>query len=305
MSKLKDKNHILISGSSNRPLAGKVAKGLGEKLGSIELEEFPNGELRVRILEEVKGKIVFILQSAIFPAERHILEMALIADAVKRSGAKKIVAIITWFGYSAQDKIFREGEPLSSEVVIKMLESTSIDEFATIDIHSPLVLKMFSKKVYNLSAATVFIDHFNGKLSRDWVAVALDRGAVERSEEFAKALSLPLVKFDKTRDRRSGEVTFHKLTGEVRGKNVISFDDFVSTGGTRLRGSKFLKDEGARRYYDCVTHLIVPATTKKLEKSSIDKMFITDSILLDKKWKYRGLKILSVAPIISEFIGKY
>ncbi|MDD3646976.1 MAG: ribose-phosphate pyrophosphokinase [Candidatus Dojkabacteria bacterium] len=299
------KNKVLLAGSSNLPLARKIAKGLGVKLGKIELEEFPNGELRVRVLEKVKGETIFILQSANFPAERHILELGLIADAVKRCGAKKVVAIIPWFGYSAQDKVFRDGEPLSSKVVVRILESTEIDEFVTVDIHSPLVLKMFNKRVYDLSAASVFIDYFRDKLSGDWVVVALDKGADARAKEFSNALKLPLVKFDKSRDRKSGEVTFHRLSGSVRGRNVISFDDFVSTGGTRIKGSEFLKREGARKYYDCVTHLIVPKTTRKLEKSKIDKMYITDSILLDRKWKFSKLKIITMASLIGDFIKRY
>ncbi|MFC1780462.1 ribose-phosphate diphosphokinase [Patescibacteria group bacterium] len=298
------KKFILLSGSANRPLALKVAKELSIKLGRVEIESFPNNEIRIRIQENVKDKTVFIIQPTIFPAERYILELALLADGAKRSGAKKIVAIIPWFGYSPQDKVFREGEPLSGEVVIRMLEATAIDEFAVADIHSDLVLKMFKKKVHSLSAMSVFIDYFRKELDKSWVSVALDKGALERAEKFSKALKLPLVKFDKTRDRKTGEVTFHKLEGSVEGKNVISFDDFVSTGGTRIKGCDFLKKEGVKKYYDCVTHLIVPETTRKLEKSNIDKIFITDSIHLESKWKFGRLKVLSIDRLIANFVKK-
>lgn len=299
------KKLVLLSGFANRPLALKIAKSLNIKLGKLELEEFPNKEIRIRVLEDVKDKIVFILQPTIYPAERCILELALISDAVKRKGADKVVAIIPWFGYSPQDKVFRKGEPLSVEVVIKMLEAASIDEFVVVDIHSKDTLKIFTKKVYHLSAMSVFIDYFKDKLEGKWISVALDKGALERAQKFAKALNLPLVKFEKTRDRLTGEVTFHRLKGSVKGKNVISFDDFVGTGGTRIHGCEFLKNEGVKKYYDCVTHLIVPETTKRLKASKIDKMFITDSIHLDSKLRFRRLKVLSITPLIAEFINRY
>jgi len=296
--------YVLLSGSSNRPLALKVAKELKTKLGRIELEEFPNGEVRVRVLDDVKDKLVFILESTHKPAERRIIELALIADAVKRRGAKKIVAVIPWFGYSPQDKIFREGEPLSSKVVIRMLEATSISEFVVVDIHSKDVLRKFSKKVHNLSAMDVFIDYFKSKLDGSWVSVALDNGAVDRATQFAKALNLPLGRFDKTRDRKTGEVMFHRLKGDVEGKNIITFDDYVSTGGTTVKSCDFLKKEGAKKCYYCVTHLIVESTVKKIQKSRIDLMFFSDSICLDPKLRGKNIKVVSIAPLISEFIEK-
>ncbi len=299
------KDFVFFSGSSNKLLGDKIVKKLGVSEGRLNIEEFPNREIRIRVIENVKDKNVFILQPTIYPAERYILELALIADAVKRKGAEKIVALIPWFGYSPQDKIFRKGEPLSIEVVIRMLESSSIDEFVVVDIHSLEILKMFKKKVYHLSAMSVFIDYFKGKLKGDWVSVALDKGALDRAKEFSNSLNLPLVKFDKTRDLETNEVTFHCLEGNVEGKNVISFDDFVSTGGTRIYGCEFLKKKGARKYYDCVTHLIVPETTDRLKVSKIDKIFITDSIHLDSERHFDRLKVLSIDFLLAEFIKSY
>jgi len=292
----------LISGTSNKPLAQKVAKLLKLKLIKTEIQRFPNNELRIRVLEKLKNKNVFILQTLNGNVDDYIIELGLLADASHRLGAKKITAIIPFLGYSPQDKIFREGESLSSQVVIKMLEASDIDEFVVFDIHSELVLKMFTKKVHHLSAMPVFIDYFKNKIKNNSCSVALDKGALDRATEFSKKLNLPLVKFDKFRDRKTGEVTFKKLSGDVEGKEVISFDDFVSTGGTRINGSRILKEQGAKKYYDCVTHLIVPETTKKFEKSNIDKIFITDSISLEKKYKVKKLNIISIAPIIAKFI---
>lgn len=298
------KDFVLLSGSSNRPLALKVARELNIKLGRVELEEFACREVRIRVLEDVRDKLVFILQTTHDPAERHIVELALLADAVKRKGAKKIIALMPWFGYSPQDKVFREGEPLSSSVIIKMLEVMPINEFVVVDIHSNDVLRKFSKKVTSLTAMDVYIKHFKEKLDDSWVSVALDNGACERANKFAKSLKLPLVEFDKTRSRKTGEVTFHSLKGDVRGKNIITFDDYVSTGGTVIKGCDFLKKVGALKCYYCIPHLIVPSTADKIKRSSIDKMILADSINLDSNLKGGNIKVISIAPLLAEFIRK-
>ncbi len=298
-------NKVILSGTSNRSLALKIGRHTEIKMGKVEISQFPNGEIRIRVEEKVEGKIVYIIQSLNYPAERYIIELALIADAVKRKGARKIVAVIPWLGYSPQDKVFREGEPLSSYVIAKILDSSAINHFVIVDVHSKLVLKMFKKKVTHLSAMEVFVDYFKGKLSGNWCSVALDKGAVERVSAFAKSMKIPLVKFEKSRDRESGEVTFHRLKGDVKGQNIITFDDFVSTGGTTIKSAEFLKDARAKKCYYCVTHLIVPETVKKIKESLIDKMFISDSIFIDKKYLCSKVKLLSISKLIARFICNY
>lgn len=293
---------LIASGSSNPKLATEIADSLDIPLCALEIETFPNGELRIRILDDVKNKHLYIIQSTSYPAERHLFEMLFIADAAKRMGAKRITGIIPWFGYSAQDKVFRKGEPLSASIAVKLLESSDVDDFVILDIHSTAVLKYFKKPVVHLSAMSEFINYFRDELDNSWTTVSLDKGAQKRAFLFSQKLHIPLVQFDKTRDRKTGEVTFHSLDGNVEGKKVISFDDFVSTGGSRIRGCNFLKDHGAERYYDCVTHLIVPETTSKLKESQIDRVFISNSIYLKKKYYFDKLNIVSVAPVISAHI---
>ena len=295
-------NNVLIPGSSNCPLAYKVSKKLKLRLCKVEMEEFANQEIHFRMSEDVKGKCVFILQSTNYPAERNFIELCLLADAVKRGGASKIISIVPWLGYSPQDKVFRKGEPLSSEVIVKLLESAPIDGFVVVDIHSEIVLKMFKKPVHHLSAMNVFIKYFENKVDNSWCCTALDDGAVDRATLFAEALNLKLAIFDKTRDRKTGEVTFHKLEGDVKGKNIITFDDYVSTGGTTVKSCEFLKNEGAKKCIYCVTHFIVPETFERIQNSSIDKMVITDSV----DWSARDLpgniKILSIDRLLADFI---
>ncbi len=293
---------VIASGSSNPKLSAEIAEMLDISLCNVEIEEFPNKEIRIRILDDVKNKHLYIIQSTSYPAERHLFEMLFIADAAKRMGVKRITGVIPWFGYSAQDKVFRKGEPLSARIAVNLLEASDINDFIILDIHSIKVLEYFKKPVVHLSAMSEFINYFREELDNSWTAVSLDKGARERALLFSERLHLPLVHFDKTRDRKTGEVTFHSLDGDVEGKKIISFDDFVSTGGSRIRGCDFLKEHGARKYYDCVTHLIVPETSSRLQESRIDRVFISDSIYLDKKYYFEKLNIVSVAPVISSFI---
>jgi len=298
-------NYVLITGSSLKPLASKLSKCLDVGLCKIEIDEFANKEIRIRVLDNVNDKIAFILQSTNYPAERNIIELCLIADALKRNGAKKVVAIIPWLGYAPQDKIFRDGEPLSSEVVVRILESAPIDEFAVIDVHSKLVLDMFKKPVRHLSAMNVFIEHFKGKLDESWCCTALDDGAVERATLFARKLNLNIAKFDKTRNKKTGEVTFHKLEGEVKDRNIITFDDYVSTGGTTIKSCEFLKEQGAKKCVYCITHFIVPETFEKVKNSKIDKMLITDSIDWSERDIPGNIEVLSIDTLLSDFVCKY
>lgn len=295
----------LLSGKSNPKLARGIAKNLNMKVGRVEIEEFPNREIKMRVRAKVKDRTVCMVQATSNPTERNIVELALMADAVKRMKAKKIIAVIPWFGYSPQDKVFREGEPLSAYVIIKMLESSPINEFILLDIHKKIILNKFHKKVHHISAMSIYIDYFKGRLSGDWCSVALDNGSRDRAREFSKALDIQLVYFEKTRDKKTGEVTFHQLKGDVKGKNIITFDDFVSTGGTTVKSCDFLKREGALKCYYCITHLVVPETVSKIAKSKIDKMFVTDSISHKIDRKVRNVKVVSIASILADFIKKH
>ncbi|MBD3280652.1 ribose-phosphate diphosphokinase [Candidatus Dojkabacteria bacterium] len=296
-------NKIILPGSSNPELAKSISETTEIPLVQVEIENFPNKETRLRILEDLTNKEVIIVQSTGGKVDSYIVELLLLADAAKRRGAKIVKAVLPWLGYSPQDKVFREGEPLSSEATIKALETAPIDEFVLIDLHSTIVEKMFSKPMTHLSAMPIFVEHFREKLNKnEWVSVALDKGARERAHLFSQELDIPLVQFDKIRNKKTGDVTFINLEGDVNGKNVISFDDFAATGGTRIKASSILKEQGATKYVDCVTHLLVPDTTTKFEKSDIDGIYITNTIHLDKKYHTSKLKILDIGGLISRNI---
>jgi ribose-phosphate pyrophosphokinase len=301
------KDTVIFCGSSNFPLGKSVVKNLGTRFGSLDIEFFPNGESRIRVLESVKDKEVIILQSTNDPTNKYIIELCLVTDAAKRMGAKKVTAIIPWFGYSPQDKVFREGEPLSSEVVVRILESSGIDEFVLMDVHSPLVLEFFSKKVTNLTVIDLFADYMKDTFSvnpKHWCVASLDKGGYERAVEFSTKLGIGLVQFHKTRDRSTGDVTFNRLEGEVKDKKIISFDDFVSTGSTLIQSADILKQMGASEYFCCATHVVVNETIERIQKSSIDKFITTNSVNIPVLKDYSKANVIDISPFIADYIRK-
>jgi len=300
---------LLVAGSSNQPLAQKIADLIGAPLGDTEVTIFPNKETRIRINEDLSGKNVYIVQSFSDPPDRMLMEFLQFTDAAKRSGATKIIGVVPWLGYSAQDKVFRSGEPLSSELVSRMLGTAGLDEMITLDLHSPLNLdhlKQAGIAVTHLSAIDIFVEVFKqSKDIADWMVLCIDKGAEERSRKFSEELSLPLVTLRKNRDLADGTVTFEDFTVDLRGKNIISFDDFVSTGGSRIKASSILKSVGVKKYVDCITHgLLGNDAADKIQASLIDEMYITDSYPIPKEKQVPKIHILTSATIFAEAIKK-
>ena len=291
---------ILVSGQSNKILARSIAKKNKLSLAKVQFKYFPNGEKCVRIITSVKNKDVVIVQSLSVPPDENIVELALLTDAARRAGAKSIIALIPWLGYSPQDKVFRKGEALSAEVVIKMLDYIGIDKFLLFDLHSTTILPKFKSLVEHKSAMPLFIDYFKKivKNKDEWVAVSVDKGSYDRAHEFAKAIGLSLAEFDKKRNKNTGEVTIIKFKGDVKGKKVITFDDYVSTGSTLIKSAEYMKSIGASEYHFCVTHVVVDGAIERIVKSKIDKLITTNSVNMPKLRKYKKVKVLDLADII-------
>jgi len=292
----------IFSGSAHPKLAKEIAKELKVKLGEIKISQFPNGEKRIRITEEVKDENVLIIQPTI--TNETIIEFCLIVDAAKRQKAKNVAAITPWFGYSAQDDVFRPGEPLSARVMAKILEACGVDEVMIVDPHSSKIESFFSIPVFLISSLKLFTSLFKKKALNDFVVVALDLGAMERSLKFARELNLPLVLLQKTpRDRQTGEIGFLGIKGKVANKKVLFFDDFVSTGQTLVKAAEFLKKEGAKEITACVTHYLpVEGLPERLQKSLINKIFMTNTLPVTKERKFSKLKIISIAPLLAKAI---
>jgi len=308
----------IFSGSSNRALASRIAKILGSEIGKVESSLFENGECRVRVMSDGKGS-AFLLQSLSQPVDQSIIEFCLIADALARDGHSNIVGIVPWLGYSKQDKVFREGEPLSAKVIAQILQTTKIKKLITFDLHNRAITGFFDIPVVELSAKPIFLEYFRDMFSHkrsehslsqgsdlgesDFVVVAPDEGAVKSSAYFARELDVAIAYMDKRRDLRTGKVEVVAMSGDVKGKRVIIVDDMIVTGSTMMESAKYLKKLGAKSVSVAATHhLYINGVQEKLERSEIDKIVVSDTVSCTSKHEYKKLKILSIAQTIVDYL---
>ncbi|MEI6690384.1 MAG: ribose-phosphate pyrophosphokinase [bacterium] len=281
--------------------AGSASQKLGKNialLGKVRLEKFQNGESRVQILEEKVDVEVALLQSLSDPTNDRLVEFCLLADALRRKGAKEIVGIVPWLGYSKQDKVFLPGEALGAKVIAKILQTAGITKLITFDLHNRAILGFFDIPVMELSAKPLFLEYLQQNISANVAVVAPDEGAVKSSGYFARELGVPIVYMDKRRDLVTGEVMVVGMSGDVTGKEIVIVDDMIVTGSTIIETAKYLKTKGAKKVSVCATHhLFVPGAQEKLEESEIDEVVISDSVEGTETDK---LKVLSVAKMIAE-----
>jgi ribose-phosphate pyrophosphokinase len=294
---------LVFSGSSNQTLAKKLAKALKTRLGKVELARFSNDEARVWVNEASPGKKAVLVQSLSIPTDQHLVEFCLLADALNRLGVKKIIAVIPWLGYSKQDKVFRDGEPLSVKVIAKMLQVAPLDKVITFDLHNLAIPGFFEVPVVNLSGRKVFREQMAGKITGQTVIAAVDAGSVKSSERFSDDLGgAPVIYMNKIRDLATGKVVYKSMSEPVAGKTVLIKDDLIATGGTLVEAAKFLTKNGAAAINVCATHhLYVPGAQEKLDASSINQIMVTDTI--EPRSNSGKLKLVSVAKMIAEEIA--
>jgi ribose-phosphate pyrophosphokinase len=300
----------IFAGSSNPDLAKKIegawqAKNPAKEisLGEVEISHFPNGEVRVWVKEKKIEKEVVVLQSLSTPTNDLLIEFCLICDALRRGGAREIIAVIPWMGYSKQDKVFRDGEPLSAKVVAQIVQGARVNKIITFDLHNKATLGFFDVPVLDLSAKPLLLEYFRKKVSANMMVAAPDSGAVKESTAFAEELGVGVVYMDKKRDLDSGEVRIEGMSRSVKGAEILIVDDNVFTGSTLLETAKELKQAGAKSIAVGLTHhLYIPGVQEKLEQSPIDEIVVSDSIAMPSvvKTKSSKLKIVSIAELIAE-----
>lgn len=293
----------IFAGLSNPKLARKAARELKVKLGKVELTRFSNDEARVWVKDPVNNSAAVVLQSFSIPVDQNIIQFCLICDALKRLGAKKITAVVPWLGYSKQDKIFREGEPLSVKVIAKIVQTAPFSKLITFDLHNQAIVGFFDKPIQQLSATSLFLDYFSKIKDENTVVVAPDAGSIKSSTNFANELGFEVAYIDKKRNLTTGEVTIRGISRSVKNKKIIIIDDMIVTGATLIEAAKFLKKQGAKKIFVAATHhLYVPGAQKKLDKSSIDKLIVSDTIMPWGKITSKKLETLSVAQLIAKVL---
>lgn len=295
----------IISGSSNKKLAQNIADKLSLPLIDTEITTFANGEKRIWIKEQVRGENISIVQSFSHPTDEHIMEFLLITDALERLGARHINLIVPWMGYSLQDKVFREGEPIAAKVVANLVSNAYIKRAFLLDLHNTSTPGFFSIPTQYLSAIDLFAYYAKNNFDLNQTIIASpDFGGLKRARVFANKLDLDLANIDKHRDLKTGEVTAVGVHGHVKDKIVLLFDDCILSGGTVVEAAELLKNEGAREVHFLSTHGLFTGDAKEnLQKSQVDSVVITNSIhqtSLPEK-----IKVLDVSQIFVDAINDW
>ncbi|MDH4199892.1 MAG: ribose-phosphate pyrophosphokinase [Spirochaetia bacterium] len=292
----------IFSGSSNIPLAEKIAEYAGLELGKIDLKKFSDGELSVKITENVRGSDIFLIQSTSFPANDHIIELLLIMDAFRRASARRITIVTPYFGYARQDRKVEPRVPISAKVVAKILETIGTNRLLAMDLHADQIQGFFDIPVDHLFAAPVLIDYFKGQNTENTVIVSPDSGGAERARFFAKHLNCGLAIIDKRREK-ANEAEVMNIIGNVSGKNCIMVDDMIDTAGTIAKGARALMDFGAAEVRAVSTHGVLSGPAcERLEEAPIKEIIFTDTINIPENKRLKKINVLSVAPLIGEAI---
>lgn len=294
----------IFTGNSNLGLAQKVSKYLFKPLGMSKINNFSDGEIQIEIQENVRSKDVFVIQSTCKPVNDNLMELLLVIDALRRSSASRITAVIPYFGYARQDKKVAPRVPISAKVVADLITNTGANRLITMDLHAGQIQGFFNIPVDNLYAAPVLIEHIRDKfIGKDLVVVSPDAGGVERARAFAKRLGADLAIVDKRRDKPN-EAKAMAVIGDVKGKVAVILDDMVDTAGTLTEASNAISSHGASEVHACCTHPVLsgPAVSR-IEKSALSSLVTTDTIPLNEEAAAcEKIEVLSIASLVGEAI---
>jgi ribose-phosphate pyrophosphokinase len=293
----------IFTGNANRPLAEEICVHLNKWMGEAVVRVFSDGEIHVQINENVRGTDVFIIQPTSTPADRHLMELLLMIDALKRASAQRITAVLPYYGYARQDRKDRPRVPISSRLVAAILETAGADRVLTLDLHAPQIQGFFDIPVDHLFSMPVMIDYYRPLNVPDLTVVSPDAGGVERARGFAKRLNAPLAIIDKRREEANVAEVMN-VVGEVRGRHCLIVDDLIDTAGTLVKGAEALLEKGAKSVSACATHAVLsgPAVSR-IEESELAEVVITNSIPLSEAAKRCSrIKSLSIAELMASAI---
>ena len=294
----------IFTGNSNPGLAEKVSKYLFKKLGSAKVNRFSDGEIQIEIKENVRSKDVFVIQSTCNPVNDNLMELLLMIDAMRRSSASRITAVIPYYGYARQDKKVAPRVPISAKLVADLLTNAGANRVITMDLHAGQIQGFFNIPVDNLYAAPVLIDHIRQNFNdADLVVVSPDAGGVERARAFAKRLDAGLAIVDKRRDKPN-EAKAMAVIGNVADKVAIILDDMVDTAGTLTEASNAICEKGAKEVHACCAHAVLSGpAVGRIEASALKTLVTTDTIpLSEEAARCDKIKVMSIAPLVGEAI---
>lgn len=302
----KDPKLKIFSLSSNRPLAEKIAEEVGLTLGELSISHFSDGEIKVNIEESIRGDHVYVVQSTSYPVSDNLMELMIMIDALRRASAKTINVVMPYYGYARQDRKAQSREPITAKLVANMLTMAGASRILALDLHAAQIQGFFDIPVDHLMGAPLLATYFleNNLHGDDCVVVSPDHGGVTRARKLAEFLKTPIAIIDKRRPRPN-VAEIMNIVGDVQDKKCIIIDDMIDTAGTITLAAKALKEKGAKEVYICCTHAILSGeAVQRLEESPVEKVIITDSILLPEEKKFDKIKIISVAQLVGEAIRR-
>ena len=301
------KELVIFSGNANRGLSDAICKELVKDLGDADVGTFSDGEVSVKINENVRGKDVYLIQPTSSPTHKNLIELILMVDALRWSSAGRITAVIPYFGYARQDRRVRsERVPISAKVIADILERSGIDRVLTVELHSEQIQGFFDIPVDNIYGTKVMVDDINNQSFSDLLVVSPDVGGVVRSRALAKALDLSdLAIIDKRRDEANKSEVMNVI-GEVAEKDCLIVDDMADTCGTLCNAAKALKEKGAKTVTAYITHPVLSGNAiEKINESTLDQLVVTDTIPLSEQAENcERIRIMSLAPTLAEAIRR-
>jgi ribose-phosphate pyrophosphokinase len=294
----------IFTGNSNIELVRKIAEGLKTTIGKSIVRNFSDGEINVEIDESVRGMDVFAIQSICDPVNNNLMELLILIDAVKRASARRITAVLPYYGYARQDRKVSPRAPISAKLVADLITTAGASRILAVDLHAGQIQGFFNIPVDHLFAAPIILDYLK-KIKNDVVIVSPDAGGVERARAYAKRLNASLAIIDKRRDSPNVAQVMN-IIGDVSGMTAVLVDDMVDTGGTLVRGAYALMENGAKEVRACCTHPVLSGRAiEVIMESPIEEMIVTDTIpLKDEAKTCSKIKILSISSLLAEAIRR-
>jgi len=293
---------MIFSGTANSELANEIAKYLEMPLSKATINRFSDGEINVQIAESVRGKDVYIIQPTCAPANDNLMELLIMTDALKRSSAKSITAVVPYYGYARQDRKAAPRVPISAKLVANLMETAGITRVVTVDLHASQIQGFFDIPVDNLYGAILFADYIKSKQLPNPIIASPDIGGVTRARYFAQRLGLEMVIVDKRR-QKANESEVMNVIGDVNGKDVILIDDMIDTAGTMVKAAEALKKLGATSVMACCTHPVLSGPAyERIENGVLDELVVANTIPMQRACS--KIKMLSTASMLGEVIRR-
>lgn len=294
--------YMIFSGTANPELSEEIAKYLEMPLSQANINRFSDGEINMKISESVRGKDVFIIQPTSAPTNDNLMELLIMTDALKRSSAKSITAVVPYYGYARQDRKAAPRVPITAKLVANLMETAGITRMVTVDLHASQIQGFFDIPVDNLYGAILFMDYIRAKNFENPVIASPDIGGVARARYFANKLGLDMVIVDKRREK-TNESEVMNVIGDVEYKDIIFIDDMVDTAGTMVKAASALKKLGANSVMACCTHPVLSGPAyERIENGELDELVVTNTIPMDQKCS--KIKMLSTASMLGEVIRR-